>query len=144
MWSVSSNPSQPFPLSPSDLDFEEKSWSACARDFHKPTICSPKRWKRVQYLAEQFWSRWRTNYLNGLQTRSKWKKVKRNVQVGDVVLLRERGCKRNFWPVGIVTSVKRSSDNLVRTATVTLSGTKKRVLERPIFDMVLLIPSEGD
>ena len=31
-----------------------------------------KRWRHVQYLVEQFWLRWRREYLQILQTRSKW------------------------------------------------------------------------
>jgi hypothetical protein len=31
------------------------------------------QWKRVQYLANQFWLRWRKEFLQSLQSRPKWK-----------------------------------------------------------------------
>ncbi|RXN35870.1 hypothetical protein ROHU_003454 [Labeo rohita] len=45
------------------------------------------QWRRVQYLANVFWSRWQREYISGLQNRCKWKTVKPNLQTGDVVLL---------------------------------------------------------
>ena len=46
-----------------------------------------KRWRRVQYLANLFWSRWRREYIHNLQERSKWNNVKRGLRVGDTVLV---------------------------------------------------------
>ena len=53
-----------------------------------------KRWRRIQYLADQFWSRWRTDYLQTLQKRRKWFHPSRNLQIGDVVLLKDASVKR--------------------------------------------------
>ena len=39
-----------------------------------------KQWKRVQHLADVFWSRWRREYLLTLQPRRKWRNMTRNVQ----------------------------------------------------------------
>ena len=47
-----------------------------------------RRWRRVQYLANLFWSRWKKEYLISLQTRQKWTKSKRNMTVGDIVLIK--------------------------------------------------------
>ena len=41
-----------------------------------------KRWRRVQYLTEQFWNRWRREYLQDLNRRQCWLKPRRNVSEG--------------------------------------------------------------
>ncbi len=45
------------------------------------------RWRQVQYLADVFWCRWLKEYLPALQQRQKWLQPKRNLQVGDLVII---------------------------------------------------------
>ena len=40
--------------------------------FQRSDLYCRKRWRRIQYLANEFWSRWRREYLQNLQVRSKW------------------------------------------------------------------------
>ena len=47
------------------------------------------RWKRVQYLANQFWIRWRSEYLSNLQPRQKWSKSTHNTKIDDIVLIKD-------------------------------------------------------
>lgn len=47
------------------------------------------RWHKIQQLVQQFWQRWRTEYLQSLQMRNKWQNVKPNLQIGDLVFIRE-------------------------------------------------------
>jgi hypothetical protein len=56
-------------------------------NFVKEDIYARKRWRRIQYFMEQFWSRWRKEYLLNLSKRQIWVKPRRNVQVGEVVML---------------------------------------------------------
>ena len=77
-------------------------------------IYTRRRWRRVQYLSDQFWLRWRREYLQNLQTRSKWTQPRRDLAVGDLVLLRDKETHRNYWPLGRVISAIRSEDGYVR------------------------------
>ena len=77
------------------------------------------------------------NHLHTLQARNKWRKVKPNLKPGDIVLLKEKS-KRNEWPIGTITGVRRSEDCLVRTVTVKIPGKNPRILDRAIFNVVLL------
>ena len=95
-----------------------------------------QRWRRVQHLANEFWTRWRKEYLTALQERQKWPTVKRNFDIGDVVLVKDGETFRNDWNMGIVRETKRSIDGLVRTCTV---KTKAGIFERPIHKLVLLV-----
>ena len=41
--------------------------------FVKEDLYARKRWRRVQYLAEQFWSRWRKEYLDNKEKYKSWR-----------------------------------------------------------------------
>ena len=77
-----------------------------------------KRWRRVQYLTEQFWSRWRKEYLANITSRQRWKSARRNVKTGDIVILKEESIPRNEWRLGRVLDVYKDEDGLVQKATV--------------------------
>jgi hypothetical protein len=71
--------SEPLPLTPNNLlTMKHKGLDPPPGKFEEPDIYSRKRWRRIQYLAEQFWSGWKLEYLRTLQTRSKWNETKPN------------------------------------------------------------------
>ncbi|XP_006823753.1 uncharacterized protein LOC102809855 [Saccoglossus kowalevskii] len=61
-----------------------------------------KRWRRVQYLANEFWRRWRLEYLPTLQLRQKWQDETLNLIKGDIVLVIEENTPRCQWPRAMV------------------------------------------
>ncbi|XP_051803238.1 uncharacterized protein LOC127533647 [Acanthochromis polyacanthus] len=111
-----------------------------------------KRWRRVQYLAEQFWSRWRKEYLANITLRQCWHSSKRNVKVGDIVIVKEKEIPRNEWRLGRVLDVCKDEDGLVRKATVQMGSRKcgdksqqnttSSILERPIHKLVVLVENK--
>ena len=152
MSEVSSSPNDPSPITPAALlTLKESSDHPNLEEYSSNDLLSygTKRWRRVQYLAQEFWSRWRRDYMSELTRRHKWKLRKSCITVGDVVLIREKS-KRSCWPVARVVEVKRSSDGLVRSVTLNLpplkGSKKKRVTERAIHNLVLLVksPDHGD
>lgn len=94
------------------------------------------RWRYIQHLATEFWKRFVREYLPLLNRRNKWNERKRNVSVGDLVMVQQPGLPRGLWPLAIVVEVSKSSDGAVRSATV---RTKSSKFCRPI---VKLIPLE--
>lgn len=74
------------------------------------------QWKRVKHLADEFWLRWRREYLQSLQKRPKWNYERNPVQVGDIVLLKDKEVVRNCWPLGRVSRVFPSEDGRLRKA----------------------------
>ena len=46
-------------------------------------------YKCVQHITNEFWSRCRKEFLTNLETRMKWNETRRNVKVGDIVLLKD-------------------------------------------------------
>lgn len=148
LWIVSEDPNDPLPISPSSLlTLKEEPYSCPVQDFTKQDIMAygKLRWKRAQFLADQFWVRYRKTYFHRLQERNKWNKKQKNLEVGDFVLLRTKGAKRGHWPMARVESVKKSDDGLVRSAivkTATSEGPTKgcrfSFYNRPISDLVFL------
>ena len=110
----------------------------------------------MQHLANEFWSRWRKEYLQGLQARSKWNNEQVNLQVGDVVIIKDDNAPRNQWLLGRVEETIASDDDLVRQVKVRLATKwidrkgrrmeEAKFLDRPISKLVLLVkqPQEED
>jgi len=65
----------------------------------------------VQYLIDQFWIRWRKEYLQSIQKRNKWFNPHKNLEIGDVVLISDDNVPRNDWRLGRVTKTHMSDDN---------------------------------
>ena len=106
--------------------------------FDRTDMYSRKRWRVVQHLADEFWSRWKKEYVSNLQRRSKWNNAVRNFKSGDVVLLKQADVKRNQWPLAIVTKPLPSEDGLVRSVELKTTANKS-VITRPIHKLVLLV-----
>ena len=121
-------------------------------NFQRTDLYLRKHWRRIQYLVNQFWVRWRSEYIQELQLRNKWNTPRRNISVGDVVLLKEDSQPRNEWSLGRVVEVITDDDNLVRKVKVAVgqpnSDNKNRRktaivhIERPIHKLVLLKETE--
>lgn len=60
-------------------------------------LCPHKRWQQVQHLANEFWSRWKAEFLLSRQERLKWVKPRENLKAGDVVIITDTTAKRNMW-----------------------------------------------
>ena len=105
--------------------------------FPREDLFSRRRWPQVQYLADVFWRRWSREYLPLLQIRQKWQYPRRNLAVGDIVLVVTENTSRNQWPLGLVTAVEEDNENNVRCVHVKIND--NRVVRRPIHKLVLLV-----
>lgn len=56
--------------------------------FEEREVNSRERWRMAQALTDMLWRRWRKEYLPSLTTLSKWNKEQRNLQEGDIILLK--------------------------------------------------------
>ena len=87
------------------------------------------RWRFVQDLVVKVWKRWMKEYLSTLNTRGKWVEQRRDMAVGDVVLMVDQNSLRRSWPLGRVLKVFPGSDGHVRVVRVKSRG---REYTRPI------------
>lgn len=99
-------------------------------------------------MANEFWTRWKKEYLLNLQPRQKWHKNRRNVKINDIVLLQDDLASRNKWKLARIIEVYPGSDGKVRKLRLLVSDTtfdKKGkpttntvFLERPVQKVTLL------
>ena len=146
------DPCGPEPLTPNHLlTMKSKVILPPPGDFVKEDVYARKRWRRVQYLANEFWARWRKEYLANLQPRQRWNIQRRNMRVDDIVLIKDDELARCQWRLGQVVEVYPDQDQLVRKVRLRVGdptldkfgrrGAKVSYLERPVQKLVLLLES---
>ena len=136
----SSDPGDLDPLTPSHLlTMKSKIVMPPPGNFQKADVYLRRRWKRVQYLSNVFWSRWRKEYVQTLQERVKWNNPRRNLQRGDLVLIADDRVPRNQWNMARVVYSRPDSKGQVRSVKVATATT---TLERPIQKLVLILENE--
>lgn len=100
-------------LSPNDLLLGRTSNKA------PPDMCNTdtsfvKCFKYVDEVINCFWKKWTRDYYPSLIVRGKWHVEKRNVQPGDVVLVKNSNAVRGKWKLAQVMTAVPGSDNKVR------------------------------
>jgi len=128
---LSSDPENPTYLSPGHFLIGEPLTQLPSIDYTNVNCNRLSRWQSFQQQLQQFWKTWSTDYLNELQTRQRWQQSSRNLQPGDVVLLKEDNTSPLHWPTAVVTDVYPGADNHVRVVTIkTPKGTFKRPISK--------------
>ena len=121
---------------------------------------SDKPLYRLQYVEEclaQWWDQFISQNFSSLVPRQKWFHERRNMKIGDVVLIQYVGkCRPAAYRLGAVIDIEVDSDGLVRTVTVeysllaelaeadrlTYKGITKKRLRVPVQRLVLILPVE--
>ncbi|XP_077861672.1 uncharacterized protein LOC144342274 [Saccoglossus kowalevskii] len=107
--------------------------------FVRQDLYCRKRWRRVQYLANEFWRRWRLEYLPTLQLRQKWQDETLNLIKGDIFLVIEENTPRCQWPRTMVMEALSSKDGLVRKVCLKIGNL---LYDRPITKLIMLYRPE--
>ncbi|XP_040169767.1 uncharacterized protein LOC120904087 [Anopheles arabiensis] len=94
-------------------------------------------WQLIQQQLQRFWKRWHTEYLQQLQTRSKWF-VKGNYEIreGQLVIVHEDNVPPSRWPLARITKIHPGKDGVTRVVTIRTS--KEKELTRPITKICLI------
>ncbi|XP_061176110.1 uncharacterized protein LOC133185066 [Saccostrea echinata] len=137
---VSTDPEDPSVLTPNILLTQKMDSSTLPKDLPELDLREAYRsqWKHVVVLSQEFWKKWREQYLSNLQSKRKWSQAERNFKEGDIVLLKDYEVARNQWPVALVEKVFPSDDNRVRTVEIRVAK-DRRCFVRPICELVPLI-----
>ena len=147
------SPQMPEPLTPNHLlTMKSKVILPPPGEFQRADLYSKKRWRRVQYLANEFWTRWRKDYLQSLQPRQKWMAKRRNLQVDDIVVVMDDNSPRNSWRIARVEEGYPDDDGLVRKVPIKIADRNLDrngqpvgppvSLCRPVQKLILLLPHE--
>ncbi|CAI6349887.1 unnamed protein product [Macrosiphum euphorbiae] len=97
------------------------------------------RWKLLDHCHQHFWRRWSTEYLHTLQERGKWTRDQPNIEVGQMVTIRDSLAPPLEWRLGRVLEVLPGADGVVRVVRVL---TSRGIVTRPAAKLVLL-PGNG-
>ena len=112
----------PRPLTPNHLfPMKSKVVLPPPGNFQDADNYSRKRSLRIQHLSNEFWFRWRKEFLQALQLRQKWLKPRRDLSVDDIVQIKDDSLARNHWQLGRVTRTYPDEDGRVRKVHLTLA-----------------------
>jgi hypothetical protein len=112
---------------------------------------APSLTRRLQHAEEgikQFWKKWMHLVFQEKLLSRTWRKVNRNVAVGDVVYMMEKDDDDEFCRMGVVEEVKAGPDGCIRTATVRYTNpggdphhhSAPKLAVRPIHKLAVIVP----
>lgn len=89
------------------------------------------RFQKNQEFMRRIWKRWKTDYLSGLQQRTKWTSRRDNIKVGTMILLKEDNLPPLKWAIGRVVQIFQGKDGNVRVVEVrTKDGVYRRAISK--------------
>ena len=100
----------------------------------------------MQDITNEFWCRWRKEFVHDLQERQKWATKRQNFRINDIVLLKE-DAPRNQWPLCKIIKINPDDQGIVRSVTLLLgiddNNNCERTLECPISKLVLILQANN-
>lgn len=105
-----------------------------------------------QKMIKSFWASWSADYLTSLIPRKKWKKVEKNVEIGQVVLINDNNLPVTQWLIGRILEILPSKDELVRSVIVEVANkndgsanyTKKTSKLTRAVQKLCVLPTENE
>lgn len=137
---LSDDPTDLEPLTPGHFLVGNTLKAVPDRNFEDIPTNRLKQYHLVQKLLQQIWHRWSSEYLATLQPRLKWLKPPINIQLGQLVLIKDETTMPFHWPLGRILKLHPGADGVTRVVTLkTASGE----YTRPVTKLCLLpIPGE--
>ena len=145
-------------LSPNSLLLGRSSERICSGPFMSRSQFSTdsqsftNRFLLVQAITDQFWRNWHKLYYPSLVIRQKWHVERRNLQVGDVCVVRDSNALRGEWRLAKVTCCYPDRLGRVRNVELLMKPTQGGStdyiptpsvhVKRHVNNIVVLIPSE--
>ena len=115
------------------------------------TINPKPRLEFIQNIVANFWRRWQRDYFPTLVVRQKWHVSKRNVVLGDIILLQDSNIVVGKWKLAQLVEATPSQDGKVRNVTVRYKNPKPgmkyedeadMMVKRSVHKLVVLHPVE--
>ncbi|XP_048243021.1 uncharacterized protein LOC124146421 [Haliotis rufescens] len=103
--------------------------------FQDKEMCSRKRWRQAQVLADHLNRRWMREYLPNLTVRHRWRVGGCRISVGDLVLIVDDYKPRGQWEMGRIIDILPGDDGEVRAVRV---KTPKGEYTRPAVKVCVL------
>ncbi|XP_058811177.1 uncharacterized protein LOC131676067 [Topomyia yanbarensis] len=133
---LSDDPNDLQPLTPGHFLVGTAMQAVPSADYTQTAIGRLNLWETVQRRLQDFWKRWRTEYLVQLQGRTKWWKPPVGVKEGSLVVIRDDNLPPTRWRMARIIETHPGPDGVVRV--VSLRTTNGKV-ERPV-DKICILP----
>ena len=144
-----SNPDEGSYVCPNDLLLGRASSRIPGGPFAEHTSAK-QRYEFIQGIVDSFWRKMTRDYFPSLFIQPKWHVQRRNIAVGDIVIIQDSNLLRGEWRLGRVTKVMPSDDNIVRKCQVHYklkkpngeTASRFTFVEHAVQRLVVLIPVE--
>jgi hypothetical protein len=141
LYPLNDDPDSLQPLTPGHFLTCEQIVSIPDDDYTDFKIHQLSRWQLTQKLLHDFWAQWQKEYLTRLQQRMKWNRITKELDIGDLVLVKDQRLPPGNWPMGRIVEKHSGPDGLTRTYDIkTISG----VMQRPITKLCILPVSKDN
>ncbi|XP_055522497.1 uncharacterized protein LOC129716687 [Wyeomyia smithii] len=133
---MSDDPEDLQPLTPGHFLVGSALQSLPSADYTNTNYGRLNMWEAAQKRLQDFWRRWRTEYLNQLQGRGKWWKPPVEITQGSLVVIRDDKLPPTRWRMARIVETHPGRDGVVRVVTLrTANGT----VNRPV-DKICILP----
>lgn len=133
LYPVSSDPNDLNVLTPGHFLTLEPLTSVPDEDLTTVKISRLGRWQLIQRFQQDFWKRWKTEYLQSLTQRAKWTTHCKPLDVNSIVIIKTENTTPLHWPLARVIDLHPGPDGIVRSATIrTANGS---ILKRPLVKL---------
>ena len=137
-------------LCPNDLILGRNN-NQVPREVFDESRCIFKRYQFINQIVNSFWKKWQRDFFPTLIVRQKWHVSKRNVRVGDIVLVQDKNALKGVWKLAQVAKTHYGSDNMVRNVTLRYKlnkngsnyvGQSDSFIDRSVRSLVIILPIE--
>lgn len=114
-------------------------------------VSTKSRQNFINDIVKSFWKKWMIHYFPTLIIQQKWHCEKRNLRVGDVVIVQDQNTIKGTWKLAEVCSIIPSSDGKVRDVEIRYKiqkengdyeGQQDVRVNRSVHKLVLILPVE--
>lgn len=126
---MSSDPSDLLPITPSHFLIGRSMCSIPESNIQPASSTHLGRYEHLQQLRQHFWRRWSVEYISELQQRQKWKLNQSSIEIGKLVLIKNKDMPPLNWSLGRVEELHSGADGIVRVVTLkTAKGSIRRAV----------------
>ena len=110
-----------------------------------------KRYQFINQVVSSFWKKWQRDFFPTLIIRQKWHVKRRNVRVGDIVLVQDKDAFKGVWKLAQVAKTVYGSDDMVRNVSLRYklnksgskyTGQSDSFINRSVHGLVIILPIE--
>ncbi|KAM3965928.1 uncharacterized protein ACR2FA_012778 [Aphomia sociella] len=129
--SLSPDPNDLQTLTPAHFLIGRPLTAPANRDLMTTPIHRLQRYDVIERARQDFWKRWSKEYISELQSRSKWRTNKDDLQLDELVIVKECNLPPLKWKLGRIIRIFPGTDGISRVADIlTTSGIIRRAFSK--------------